>query len=279
MVSNLSILKTLIYSDIFDFPLTKEEIWKFLISANIDRSSLTEFPPGRWEGGNMMWGHDSIKGMVNPPFFNSGYYHIYNRGVEKRNIFMNEWDYSRFMETLDFYRKSPQPQKLSDFRRGLIRLKEVKDQKELVKIFAYCLMPNHFHLLVQQLVDGGITAFVSNLANSYTRYFNTKHERIGALFQGEFKAKLIETDEYLLQVSKYIHRNPYSLWQWKNRAYPYSSYQYYQSLEQHPFCDISFILSYFSTTNPKLNYRSFVEGETNTDSKIVPLFIDGEEDE
>src|SRR3990167_2843159 len=212
--------------------------------------------------------------MVNPPFFNSGYYHIYNRGVEKRSIFMDNWDYARFMETLDFYRRSPQPQKLSDFRRKVISLKEVKNQKELVKILAYCLMPNHFHLLAQQLINGGITAFTSNLANSYTRYFNTKHERIGALFQGAFKAKLIENDAYLLQVSKYIHRNPYSLSQWKNKMYPYSSYHYYLSLEEHPFCDPSFILSYFSQTNPSLTYKAFVEETGFPDAKISSLFIE-----
>lgn len=215
--------------------------------------------------------------MVNPPFFNSGYYHIYNRGVEKRNIFMSKWDYLRFLETLNFYYKSPQPQKLSDFRRGVITLKEVKGQKELIKIFAYCLMPNHFHLLVQQMVEGGITNFMKNLTNSYTRYFNTKYDRIGPLFQGTFKARLVETDGYLLQVSKYIHRNSYSLAQWRNRMYPYSSYRYYLSSEKHLFCDPSFILSYFSKTNPRLTYKSFVE-ETDfvDDAKISSLFIEEE---
>ncbi len=214
--------------------------------------------------------------MINPPFANSCYYHIYNRGVEKRNIFMDNWDYSRFLETLDFYRKCPQPQKLSDFRRRAFVFKEVKDQKELIKIFVYCLMPNHFHLLVQQLVDGGITAFVSNLANSYTRYFNTKHERVGALFQGAFKARLVETDEYLLQASKYIHRNSFSLLQWKSKIYPYSSYRYYLSSKKHPFCDIGFILSYFSQTNPGLTYKTFVEGDQSIDPNIFPLLLEEE---
>ena len=215
--------------------------------------------------------------MVNPPFFNSGYYHIYNRGVEKRNIFVDNWDYSRFMETLDFYRKSPQPQKLSDFRRRVISLKKVENQKDLVKIFAYCLMPNHFHLLVQQMVDRGITDFVSNLANSYTRYFNTKHERIGALFQGAFKAKLVNNDEYLLQLSKYIHRNPDTLLKWKNRTYPYSSYRYYLSSERNSLCDSDFILSYFSSANPRLSYKSFVEEKSFVDdARIASLYIDEE---
>lgn len=216
--------------------------------------------------------------MINPPLFNSGYYHIYNRGVEKRKVFMDSWDYLRFLETMDFYHKTPQPAKLSDFRRGLIRFKYNGNQKELTKIFAYCLMPNHFHLLIQQSMDGGITNFISNLTNSYTRYFNTKYKRVGSLFQGPFKAKLVATDEYLLQLSKYIHRNSDSLLQWKNKTYPYSSYHYYLSSERNSFCDPEFILSYFSTANPKLSYKSFVE-ENNfaDDSKFSTLLI--EEDE
>lgn len=215
--------------------------------------------------------------MINPPFFNSGYYHAYNRGVEKRNIFMDSWDYARFMETLDFYRKSPQPQKLSDFRRGLIRLKEVKNQRELVKIFVYCLMPNHFHLLIQQLIEGGVTNFIRNVTNSYTRYFNTKHDRIGPLFQGTFKAKLVDNDEYLLQVSKYIHRNPLRLNVNPLSSYPHSSYSNYLSQDKNSFYNTEFILSYFSKTNPNLNYQSFVEEMDFAHDRILPLII--EEDE
>lgn len=178
---------------------------------------------------------------------------------------------------MDFYRKTPQPAKLSDFRRGLIRLKYNGNQKELVRIFAYCLMPNHFHLLIQQLIDGGITNFLSNLTNSYTRYFNTKYERVGSLFQGPFKAKLVATDEYLLQLSKYIHRNPYSLSQWQNKIYPYSSYRLYLSPEKNSFCDTDFILSYFSTANPKSSYKSFVEETGFVDNaKVASLYIEEE---
>lgn len=212
--------------------------------------------------------------MINPPFFNSGYYHIYNRGVEKRSIFMDSWDYSRFMETLDFYRKSPQPQKLSDFRRSLLKLERINDKKELVKIFVYCLMPNHFHLLIQQLAEGGITNFLRNVTNSYTRYFNTKHNRIGPLFQGTFKAKLINTDEYLLQVSKYIHRNPLKLSSDPLRSYHYSSYNNYLSQDKSLFCNTEFILSYFSQTNPNLDYKSFVEETDFVDARISSLFIE-----
>jgi putative transposase len=215
--------------------------------------------------------------MVNSSFFNSGYYHIYNRGVEKRDIFMEKWDYLRFLETLAFYKKTPQPAKLSDFRRGKINLSYKGDQRDLVKILAYCLMPNHFHILLQQVADNGITNFISNLANSYTRYFNTKYDRVGALFQGASKAKLVETDEYLLQVSKYIHRNPFFLSRWKEKIYPFSSYRYYLFSEENPFCDENFILSYFSNSYPQLSYKTFVEESDFTeDLKMHALFIDEE---
>lgn len=215
--------------------------------------------------------------MVNPPFANESYYHIYNRGVEKRLTFLDRRDYLRFLETLNYYRKSPQPMKLSDFRRGTIQYKKLKKQNELIKILSYCLMPNHYHLLVQQLYEGGIIEFIRKVADSYTRYFNTKHERIGPLFQGKFKAKIIESDEYLLQVSKYIHRNSFPLPMWEGKVYPYSSYEYYLSGEQHPFCDTEFISGYFSKTNPKLSYQSFVEEALDDNPAIFTTFIDSDD--
>jgi len=216
---------------------------------------------------------------VNPPFVTGLYYHIYNRGVEKREIFSNKWDYSRFMETLNFYRKLPLPMKLSDFRRNKIRKKEVVNQKNIIKTLCYCLMPNHFHLLIQQVEENGISTFLRKITDSYTKYFNTKHERIGPLFQGSFKAKFIENDEYLLQVSKYIHRNPLSLAMWKNnvRAYPYSSYDLYALNKQDDFCNTDFISSYFAQTNPKLDYQKFVKEQEIEDLRLYPLFIDPEE--
>lgn len=213
--------------------------------------------------------------MVNPPFVNGSYYHIYNRGVEKRDIFINKWDYLRFLETINFYRYSPQPMKLSDFRRGLVRLKKNESKKEIIRIFSYCLMPNHFHVLAQQLVDGGITTYLRKSINSYTRYFNTKYDRIGPLFQGTFKARLVETDEYILQVSKYIHRNPLVLKRWRDSIYPYSSYGYYLSGDKHPFCDTAFLLSYFSKRDPNVDYKSFVEEEMNNPN-VFSLLIDSD---
>lgn len=212
--------------------------------------------------------------MANPILNNGSYYHIYNRGVEKRNVFLGKRDYLRFLETLDYYRKSPLPAKLSDFRRGTMKLKKIDNQEEIVKIFCYCLMPNHFHLLIQQLSDNGVTEFLRKLSDSYTKYFNTKYERVGSLFQGTFKAKLIETDEYLLQLSRYIHKNSFPLKMWEGKNYPYSSYSFYLSEEKHPFCDTDLILEFFSKENPNSMYQAFVEEAETEDSILYSLCID-----
>lgn len=216
--------------------------------------------------------------MLNPPFANGCCYHIYNRGVEKRIIFNNRWDYSHFLQLLNYYRKFPQPLKFSDFRRGAMELKQIKNKKELITIYAYCLMPNHFHLLLKQENENGITKFLKQITNSYTRYFNTKYDRIGPLVQGTFKAKLIETDEYLLELSKYIHRNPIKLSNWANGMYPYSSYKYYLSKDKHSFCNTSFISSYFSENNPNLSYQGFIEENELDNPGIYNLLIDPDEE-
>ena len=214
--------------------------------------------------------------MANPPFRNDHFYHVYNRGVEKRTIFLEERDYLRFLETLNFYRLNPQPMKLSDYRRLKEKIKQTKDQTELVKIVCYCLMPNHFHLLIKQVSDNGISTFLRKISDSYTKYFNTKYKRVGSLFQGVFKAKLVVSDEYLLQLSKYIHRNPLPLFEWEARNYPYSSYRFYLSPEENSFCDIELISAYFSKSNPNLSYQSFVEESDVDDPSLYSLLIDSD---
>ncbi len=216
--------------------------------------------------------------MPNPHFATDYYYHIYNRGVEKRSIFIGRRDYQQFLLGMDFYRRTPLPSKLSDFKRGMEKAKKIDNQIDLIEIYSYCLMPNHFHFLLKQKEDGGITHFIRKFANSYTRFFNTKYDRVGPLFQGTFKAKLVNSDEYLLQVSKYIHRNPLKLCGGNLSSYSYSSYSYYLSKDIHPFCNTEFILSYFPDTNLKLNYKSFVEETDIEDPSIYNLLIDSEDE-
>ena len=116
--------------------------------------------------------------MINPSFVTGSYYHIYNRGVEKRDIFLDRWDYLRFLETLDYYRKEPQSMKLSDFRRGMIKLRKIEQQIDIVRFFCYSLIPNHFHLLLQQLKEGGITRFMRKVLDSYMFDYDTLSEYI-----------------------------------------------------------------------------------------------------
>lgn len=129
-----------------------------------------------------------------------------------------------------------------------------------VSIFAYCLMPNHFHFLVKQLTTSGISDFLSDITNSYTKYFNTKYDRSGYLFQGNFKAKEITDENSLLQVSRYIHLNPVKSmkanWQMELESYPYSSYKNWISPDEDSIVKLS-ELETLLELRPK-DYKKFV---------------------
>src|SRR5690348_10592818 len=143
------------------------------------------------------------------PLVSGEYYHVYNRGVAHQPTFLKKKDYERFLLCLRYYQYNP-PLKLS--RCLQISLKErekfltnIENQEaKIVDIIAYCLMPNHFHILIKQNKEDGISKFLRLSINSYARYFNTKYKRVGTLFQGMFKAIHIETEEQLLHLSRYI---------------------------------------------------------------------------
>jgi putative transposase len=127
------------------------------------------------------------------------FYHVYNRGVDKRKIFLSAKNYERFLE---------QMKKFNDLKPvGHIETKR-DPYKKIVRIIVYCLMPNHFHLLLKQSEDNGISKYLHRLETGYTMYFNKRHDRTGVLLQGTFKCKLVKTNSQLLQLSKYIHTNP-----------------------------------------------------------------------
>ncbi|HEY4511649.1 MAG TPA: transposase [Candidatus Paceibacterota bacterium] len=144
------------------------------------------------------------------------FYHLYNRGTEKRKIFLNKADYNRFV-TLLYICNSTIPVDLKLQGRTLEEV--IKNQRGclLVKLSGYCLMPNHFHLLIQENVENGCSLFMQKVSTAYTMYFNKKYERSGALFQGKFKARHADNDEYLKYLISYIHLNPIKLIQpeWK----------------------------------------------------------------
>lgn len=146
-------------------------------------------------------------------FINDGFYHVFNRGIEKRPVFTDKREFYRAKELLRFYQYKKIPIKYSHFkslpREKQQRLWEILVQSgRIVEIISFCLMPNHFHLLLKQIADKGVSQFVANFTNAYTKYFNIKHERIGSLFEGVFKAVYVENDEQLIHLSRYIHLNP-----------------------------------------------------------------------
>lgn len=143
------------------------------------------------------------------------YYHIYNRGVEKRKIFIDDKDYVVFLGLLKRY-LSKENGKDQYGRDGVTFYEEIE-------LLAYCLMPNHFHLLIYIGKEPRkMTELMRRVCTAYTMYFNKRYKRVGHLFQGRFKASRITTDEYLVHISRYIHLNPKEYLDW-----PYSSLPYY----------------------------------------------------
>ena len=151
-------------------------------------------------------------------FANDQFYHIYNRGVDKRKIFLAEKDYFRFIHDLFEFNDTKavlnanfrftKSQRAENYGgpASIVVLREPK--RRLVDIISFCLMPNHFHFILKQLSDGGIAKFMQKIGTAYAMYFNQKHKRSGVLFQGRFRAILIDKDEYFLPLSGYIHSNP-----------------------------------------------------------------------
>lgn len=136
------------------------------------------------------------------------FYHVYNRGNSKQLIYNNDSEYKRFQNLLyiangtkHFEMRELKMPNVLDFKRG----------EPLVAIGLYCLMPNHFHILLTPVVEDGIQQFMKKLSTSYSMYFNKKNLRTGSLFEGKFKSRHIDSDEYLKYLFSYIHLNPVKL--------------------------------------------------------------------
>lgn len=142
-------------------------------------------------------------------------YHLLNKGVEGRNIFKTNRDYERFLLTLlecnstDLNMKNRLRRLRSTNKNNFI----FQNENPLVEIFCFCLMPNHFHIAVRQLIDGGIAKFMQRVNNSYTKYFNIKHERKGSLFMSTYKNVHVQTDSQIRHLITYIHANPLDLFE------------------------------------------------------------------
>lgn len=181
-------------------------------------------------------------------FAENCYYHIFNRGVEKRNIFLDNQDYTIFLYYLFVY-LTPLGEVLTKYPQLFTRL-QVKNLSTEIELISYCLMPNHFHLLLRQKSRDAISKLMKQLTNAYTFYFNQKYKRVGGLVQGRFKSVIVLTDELLVHISRYIHLNPMVAGLVENlETYQWSSYLDYTAKPSRLTCAKDVILSYFPSVN------------------------------
>lgn len=200
-------------------------------------------------------------------------YHIYNRGVEKRPIFIDKRDYSRFIAITNYYRFANCPMRFSYFKllsyeeKDNLFKKLEKESDKLVEIFSFCFMPNHIHFLLKQLADKGISKFMAKITNAFSHYFNIRHNRKGYLFQGNFGASRIEDDEQFIHVSRYIHLNPVTSFIIEINDLPhyeYSSFPEYINSTT-GFTNTKDVLALFKNRD---NYKEFVENQVGYARKL-----------
>lgn len=190
------------------------------------------------------------------------FYHVYNRGVDKRVLFQSQADYQRFQSLLYLANTTESINVRNISRQSLDTLYKYDKVDSLVAIGAYCLMPNHFHILLTPIADDGVTQFMRKLCTSYSMYFNAKYQRSGTLFEGRFKSQWADEDRYLQYLYSYIHLNPLKL-QYQDEAsanqvsqlqylceYPFSSLADYVGVyrPQQTIIDPSQFPDYFQTS-------------------------------
>ncbi|MEK7170861.1 MAG: hypothetical protein AAB774_00965 [Patescibacteria group bacterium] len=190
-----------------------------------------------------------------------GVYHIFTRSIAGFEIFRSSIIFERFIDTLQYYNQVSPSIKLSHFldlsADAKRRQVETRHHDPLVQMLCYCLMPTHPHLILKQLKDCGISIFMSNTLNSFTRYFNISHQRKGPLWESEFKNVIVDTDEQLLHLSRYIHLNPVSAGLVTSpRDWKYSSFGQYIS---DPAAELNCNLKGVLDINPS-DYAKFVNG-------------------
>ena len=226
--------------------------------------------------------------MRNIKFATKEFYHIYNRGVDKRNVFVDIDDAVRFLYCMFLFNsrdligsvyEQSFKQKEEKSQLGSRAPKLEKDR--LVNIVAYCLNQNHYHFILEPIVDDGIQKFMHRLSTGYTNYFNEKYKRSGSLFQGKYKAIHIDSNEYLLHLSVYVnlnykvHKNLNKEWM---KKLPISSFQEYTEKIAQPLCVKDIVLSQFKSakeyksfcteTLPEILHRKENEGEEDLKSML-----------
>jgi len=210
------------------------------------------------------------------------YYHVYNRGVNKADIFIDGQDYGVFLSYLKTYLTPKDEERL---RKTLLDpTASARERKEAtillrmnnyfgkIDLLAYVLMPNHFHLLVKQYGERDMEHLLQSLTTRYTAYVNHRYKRVGSLLQGKYKAVLVTTDEQLLYLTRYIHRNPLSLKRLNPLRTQPSSYQNYLGLVHQDWVKSETVLAHFGKQG-FTSYQSFVESSDYSLEKMSASMI------
>ncbi len=215
-------------------------------------------------------------------YVENGYYHIYSRGVEKREIFLSEQDCVVFLHYLKLY-LSPVEELMLLIQPGLRIQRFIPlNLSAEIDLLSFALMPNHIHLQIKQHTKDGIIKLMRRLLTSYVMYFNKRYDRVGSLFQGTYKAVFIEQDAYLLHLSRYIHLNPINLKTSDINFIDFSTYPYYLGERRASWVKPQEILSYFKTTQKHdykdvPSYQSFIEDyELDSQEILRDLVIEDE---
>lgn len=195
-------------------------------------------------------------------YYENGFYHVYNRGVEKRVIFLDKQDAEVYLHYLKMY-LSPIKEIKQGVLFGNVKTKFIQlNLSEEVELLSFALMPNHFHLLLKQTSRNGVTKLLKRITTAYVMYFNQRYKRVGPLFQGVFKACPVTTDEYLLHLSRYIHLNPQKI-QSAIDFNSFSSLDYYLGRKHANWIKPEFVLNFYNRENKNLNYETFIKDKDN----------------
>lgn len=191
-------------------------------------------------------------------------YHVFNRSIAQQPIFLGTRYYRRGVELLEYYSYLKPGLRFSHYNRLPLQQRNdflenlKKNGRKQIQLFSFCLMPNHVHFLIKEIVNGGISQFMSNFQNGYAKYLNLRTERSGSVFLSMFKAVRIETDEQLLHVNRYIHLNPLTSYVIKKveelETYPWCSFREYLKGKSSDIVDTEFVLNFFSS---KRKFKKF----------------------
>jgi len=217
---------------------------------------------------NLVWFSCYTPIMRSVPVLTDMYYHVYNRGNQKQILFLDQYDYVRFLYLLLYFQSDtiiPQThrQVTSFIKEGNFSVREnvYLDivQGRHVSLLNFCIMPNHYHLTVHTLNETGLAQYMHRVGNAYAKYFNAKYEKTGHVFQGAYKLRMIESDKQLVYTSAYIHKNPHELERWKNKyqLYKWSScFDYVDKNRWGALLDTSTIISTFKNGT---DYKAYLK--------------------